>query len=250
MSNASTPDGRGQDRPNDAESFFPSEGTFNAVVPFAEIGHAPAPLAPFDPADAGKPAEAAWAREAHRARWREEEETLVPSRAGRARRARPSWLTTAAVITLSVLAGLVSGTYLIRSAQRTAATEPPAEVAVEALPTLPPAPVAEPLKAEAKAEVVSEVVKDSKSNEVAKAGKSDEVARTPEPETPIRNAPRTERAAAEPREVMPAPKPSRTQSASPSRPRPTNVVQQTPRATLPISTPPPTAKSKKVIQWP
>ena len=252
MNNAPTPDGRGQDRPNDAETFFPAEGSFNPVVPFSEIGHAPAPLAPFDPADVGKPAEAAWARGAHRAARRDEEETLVPSRAGRARKARPSWVTTAAVIALSVAAGLVSGTYLIRSAQRTAATPPTAELAAEA-----PAPAAERPEAVSTPEKAGAAVKQE---EPAKVEKTVEAAHAskqspPLPSAPAPRAERVARAAVEAREVTPAPRPTRSPSAPPSRPRPAAVARQTPRAapperTLPISTPPPTAKSKKVIQWP
>src|SRR5215208_6345330 len=116
MNNASTPGGRGQDRPNDAGPFFPSEGSFNPVVPLSELGHAPAPLQTVDAADVGRPAEAAWAREEHRARRagrkEEEETTLVPTRA---LAARQPWAVTAAVIALSVAAGLASGAYLIWS---------------------------------------------------------------------------------------------------------------------------------------
>jgi hypothetical protein len=256
MNNASTPDGRGHDRPNDAEPFFPSEGTFNPVVPLSEIGRAPvaAPLPRVDPADVGRPAEAAWARAAHRAGRKEEEETtLVPSRAGGAQRARRPWVTTAAVIALSVAAGLASGTYLIWSSQRA-----PARVAAEA-PTLPPAPVtdATPAPVAKQEEAVSTP---EKVNEATKDEKPVEVAHAPKPETPARTAPvpraeRPARAAAEAGEITPEPKPARSQSAASTRPRPTTVVQQTPKAPsserpLPISSPPPAAKSKKVIQWP
>lgn len=249
MNNAPTPDGQGQDRPHDAEPFFPSEGSFNPVVPLSEIGHAHASLPSVNPADVGKPAEAAWAREAHRARWKEDEETLVPSRAG-ARRARRSWVATAAVIALSVVAGLASGTYLIWSAQRAKSSQPSTEVAAEA-PALPPTPVEEQAEALPKVERVNEsaAVEKPKPREVAKAEKTDEAAHAPKQLPPLQPAPRAERiarAAAEVKETTtPAPKPARTQSASPSRPRPTNTETQPP-----ISSPPPSAKSKKVIQWP
>src|SRR5215207_3801453 len=113
MNNASTADGRGQDGPNDAEPFFPSEGTFNAVVPLSEVGRAPvvpAPLAPVGAAGVGNPAEPAWARDGHRAGLEEEEETtLVPARRGGARGtteagARRSRVFPAAVIALSITA--------------------------------------------------------------------------------------------------------------------------------------------------
>ncbi|MBV8859431.1 MAG: hypothetical protein JOZ02_21035 [Acidobacteria bacterium] len=251
MNNAPTPDGRGQERPHDAEPFFPSEGSFNPVVPLSEIGHAPAALPAFDPADAGKPAEAAWAREAHRAKLKEEEETLVPSRAGRTRGRRPSWLVPASVIALSVMAGLASGSYLIWSSQRAQEAQPPARVANEA--PAPP-PVEQQEAAAAKVERVSEPARDEKPAEVAKAAKPAEAARepkqTPPPLQPAPRAERVARAAAEAKEVAPAPKPARTQNAPTPRPRVTTAETHPPARTPPISSPPPSAKSKKVIQWP
>jgi hypothetical protein len=257
LSNAPTPEGRGQERPNDAEPLFPSEGPFNPVVPLSEIGdaHAPVTLPTVDPADVGKPAEAAWAREAHRARLKEDEETLVPPRAARAPKGRPSWLVPAFVVALSVVAGLASGTYLIWSSQRAREAPTPAQVATETQ-ALPPAPPAEQAEASTKVEKVEEPSKDEKPAEVAKAEKP--VAPAPKQQPPPQPAPRAERvtrAAAETREVTPAPKPARERSAATTRTRPTTLAQQPPRAaaaerTLPISSPPPTAKSKKVIQWP
>lgn len=247
MNNASTPDGRGQDRPHDAKPFFPSEGSFNPVVPLSEIGHA-SPLFPtVGAADVGRPAEAAWAREAHRARSKEDEETLVPSRARRSRGARPSWLVTASVIVLSVTAGLASGVYLVWSSQRAPEAQAPAAVAAEA-PSLPPAPV----EADKRVEPSNEPTGDLKPREVAKAESPNEVAHASKPEPPAR-VPSPPRAAAEPKAVTPAPQPARTQSAPPSRPRPTTAEKQppaTPARTLPVSSPPPSARSKSVIQWP
>jgi hypothetical protein len=263
MNNASTPDGRGQDRPNDAEPFFPSEGPFNTVVPLAEIGRGPAPLATVDAADVGRPVEAAWARGEQRVRRAgrkdDEETTLVPARAGRARGARKPWAVTATVIVLSVAAGLASGSYLIWSSQRAPQAQASAPPAAEA-PSLPPPPVAPQEEAVSKIEKVSEPVKDDKPNEVAKAEKPNEVAPAPKPEPPARTAtaPRAERparAAAEAREVTPAPKPARVQPAPASRARVTTAERRPPAPapsarSLPVSAPPPSAKSKKVIQWP
>jgi hypothetical protein len=257
MNNASTADGREQERPADAEPFFPSEGSFNTVVPLSEIGRAPAPLVPVDPADVGKPAEAAWAREAHRAGLKEEEETtLVPGRAGGVRGVRRSWVVTTGVIALSVAAGLASGTYLIWSARRAPEAHASAHVTAEA-PPLPPAPApeatpaAEQREAVAKAEKVSEVAKAEKPVEVAHASKEAPPARP----TPAPRVERSTRDAAEAREIAPAPKPARNQSAAPARPRVTTAAKQTPappssERALPISAPPSNAKSRKVIQWP
>ena len=251
MNDTPTPGGRGPEGTQDAEPLFPSEGSFNSVVPLSEIGeaHGFPPLRPVDPADVGRPAEAAWAREAHRAKLKEEE-TLVPVRAGGARGARPSWVTTAAVIALSVAAGLASGTYLIWSAQRPPEPQRSPHVTAEA-PTLQPAPshAATPAPVAEKVERVNEAAEGESSDEVVKAERPREGAR-PAP------TPRAERVtrAVEAREVTPAPRPARTQSATSSRTRPTAVVQPTqppPSArSLPISSPPPTATSKKVIQWP
>jgi hypothetical protein len=258
LNNAPTPEGRGQERPPAAEPFFPSEGPFNPVVPLSEIGNAPAVLPAVDPADVGEPAEAAWARQAHRAKLKEEEETLVPSRAGRARGRRQSWLIPASVIALSVAAGLASGTYLIWSSQRAPEPQPPARVATEAtiLPPAPdatPAPVKEQETATTKVERAAEPAGDEKPTEVAKAEKSVEAAHAPkQAPPPPQPAPRAERVAraAEVKEVTPAPKPARTQSAPTPRPRVTTAETHPPARTPPISSPPPSAKSKKVIQWP
>ncbi|MET0649644.1 MAG: hypothetical protein ABW208_23780, partial [Pyrinomonadaceae bacterium] len=182
MNNASTADGRGQDGPNDAEPFFPSEGTFNAVVPLSEVGRAPvvhAPLRPVDAADVGNPSEAAWARDAHGAGLKEEEETtLVPARRGRARGttvpgARRSWVFPASVIALSIMAGLASGSYLIWSSQRapeaqetaTSDAAPRVEAEVPTLQTADaptPAPVVEEVKADAKSERTDDAAKTEK----------------------------------------------------------------------------------------
>jgi hypothetical protein len=255
MNNASTVDGGEQERPTDAEPFFPSEGAFNTVVPLSEIGHAPAPLVPFDPADVGRPAEAAWAREAHRAGVKEEEETtLVPGRMGGVRGVRRSWVVKTGVIALSVAAGLASGTYLIWSSKRAPEAHASSHVTAEA-PPLPPAPEATPAaeqrEAVAKVEKVSEVAKAEKPVEVAHASKEAPPARP----TTAPRAERATRAAAEARELAPAPKPARNQSAAPARPRVTTTAKQTPappssERALPISAPPSNAKSRKVIQWP
>jgi hypothetical protein len=261
MNNAPTAGGRGNEGPHEAEPFFPSEGTFNPVVPLSEIGGepGPAPLPALNAADVGRPAEAAWAREAHRAALKEEE-TLVPSRARSVPVARQSWGLPAAVVALSVLAGLISGVYLIRSTQRAAESKTPARVEAEA-PSLPPPPVVEEAAAEAEVETLKEAAAEVKSSEVAKAESPREVTPrvstdessppTPRP-APSTRAERPARAAAEAREVTPTPKPARVESPAPARTRLRAAAKQTPPPArdLPISSPPPSAKSRKVIQWP
>ena len=261
MNDASTADGRGQDEPNEAEPFFPSEGTFNAVVPLSEVGGAPAPVAPVDAAGASRPAEAAWARDVHRAGLNEEEETtLVPARRGGARGttapgARHSRVFTAAVIALSMMVGLASGSYFIWSSQRAPAAQQtaPSDAAtrVEA-----EAPAPQPADAATPAPLVEEV---KRTDEPAEAEQAGEVVKVEKPVEPARVAPtpRAERPAravtAEVKEVTPAPKPARSQSAPAPRPRVTTAERRPPAPTvrtLPVSSPPPSAKSKKVIQWP
>jgi hypothetical protein len=259
MSNASTPGGLGQDRPNDAGPFFPSEGSFNPVVPLSELDHSPAPLPAVDAADVGGPAEAAWAREEYRARRagpkEEEETTLVPARA---RGARRPWAVTAVVIALSIAAGLASGAYLTRSSRRAPEAQTSATVAADA-PALPPAPAPVQVEADRNVEQVNEPARAEKPSEVAKVEQSDAVAPAPRREPPVRTADapraeRTARAVAEPKELTPAPKPARAQGAPPTtRPRLATAEKQTPapaERTLPVSSPPPSAKPKKVIQWP
>ena len=285
MTNASTADGHGQDRPPDAEPFFPSEGSFSTVVPLSEIGHAPVP--PAGAADAGKPAEADWARAAARAGRaggkEEEETTLVPARAGnahvaareaRANGVRQSWGVTAAALVLSVAAGVASGAYLVWSSQRAPevrhATSPTGREAakeeaaagqapVEAPRTEPApanaathAPEAAEGGANAKAEKLNEVAKDEKVNEVARTEKLNEVSHAPKQVPPAEPPSRTR---SEAREMTPAPKLRPGQSAASERTRVTPAAKQPPTPspsgrTLPVSSPPPSARSRKVIQWP
>ena len=253
MNNAPTPEGRGHNRPDDAELLFPSEGPFNPVVPLSELGDAPAPLPAVDPADVGRPAEAAWAREAHRARLKEDEETLVPARADGVRsRSRRSWAVTACIIALSVAAGVASGSYLIWTSQRAhESPPPPPEVAAEA-PSVQPAPAAVENPPAPKVEKAKEVFRDAQTREVVKTGKTNETAHAPKQvplveTTPPASAP--PRAAAEPKRSEPA----RVRSVTTKSPR-TARAEAEPKAALgrdlPISSPPPSARSKKVIQWP
>jgi hypothetical protein len=272
----------------EAEPFFPSEGTFSAVVPLSEIGPSPVTLRE----GSGEPAEAAWAVVAHRAGAKEEEETLVPRRGRGASYApagdgpRQSWAVTAVAIALSVVAGVAAGGYLVWTSQLVAekrlehrAAEPaapqvaaevpaPAEPAPapEAQPSPDPAPdVAEAKATEAKAtEAKAAEAKAEEPREVARAPKvnppaADLAATAHAAEAPRRRAaepePRAERAPrAEAREAAPAPRPAaaraaatRTREAAAER-RATAPPER--QRTLPVSSPPPSAKANKVIRWP
>ena len=275
MSDASTSHGSEPNEPARREPLFPSEGEFSAVVPLSEVGRAPV-SAERTPDDA-RPAEAGWAREAHRgtaltkrgAKAFEEEETLVPSRSKRERRVgddtrpgarRRAWPVTTAAVVLSVLAGVAAGSYLVWSkrpavvnrpetrevandinAHATAAA-PPAEVAA------PPAPDLNARVADAKTEGPPEPsARPAKSTPTTVEPPAREAALTREA-APTR--PRAERAAAV---VAPAPKPSRADA--PARSDATDAERRQARRAvsrrdLPVSAPPPSARSKTVIQWP
>lgn len=290
MNNAPTAGGRGPGGPQEAEPLFPSEGAFNTVVPLSEVGRAPAhaPLKRVDPADAGQPSEAAWARARHSEGSKDEEEaTLVPARRTRGARraagaagARPPWVATAVVLILSVSAGLASGAYLLWSsgggaASRQAdtpaapvapATQDQAQVEAAEATSLPPASAPTPVPPAAESAGVSEagkvkeVEKERESGEVARSTKAatpaaERAARTAAAPPPVSTSGSSTRAAAAPRAVAPEPKPARVQPAAPARTRATTAARRTPAPaaparTLPVSSPPPSARTKKVIQWP
>jgi hypothetical protein len=269
MTNASTAGGGGHERPDDAEPFFPSEGSFNAVVPLSEVARAPA-VRGGGP-DAGQPAEAAWARAARRAEAKEEEETtLVPARDARARGRGSAWGLTAVALVLSVAAGVAAGAYLVWSAQPTAAPAVEANAATQTAPqpeTQTATATTETPAVEANAEKSNAIVEDEKtadekaaevfkgkrSSEVARAPKEANEAKTRATEPAPSRAERPARPASEERETAAKPAPRQSNAAPRARvtaaSKPPHTASTSARA-LPISTPPPSAKSKKVIQWP
>ena len=184
------------------------------------------------------------------------------------------WLVTAAVLLISIIAGATAGAYLIgsRNTQDAGRQPAPAEVAapsdnVAAEVTRPAPPAAAPTPGPAAHEAVGTneggetSAKASAEREAAPAPKpapdaAHEETRAPEP-APRRvtaaepRAGRPTRAEADAAETRPAPKPARRPDAEP-RPRETVAAKRAPAAarTLPVSAPPASAKSKKVIQWP
>ncbi|HEX8353088.1 MAG TPA: hypothetical protein VF611_09325 [Pyrinomonadaceae bacterium] len=299
MTDASTSQGREPNEPRHPEPFFPSEGAFSTVVPLSQVGQAAAHRGVT--ANAGRPAEADWAREDSRkgGAGAGEEETLVPARVSRARRARrdaetrraaPRWLATAAVITLSVVAGVAAGTYLVWSRYPLEARVPAApaadagtlnQAATEVLAPEPPpaAPPAAPEEVTAAADdavanAADDTVASAPSAAVATAEKTEtpapaRKAEPPSAEPATRRAAETERRAveAESRAAVrerakaeavapaPAPRPApretppRRQDA-PARARPRPPATAATGRALPVSTPPPSSRSRTVIQWP
>jgi hypothetical protein len=296
MSDASTAHGAEPAEPIKPEPFFPSEGDFSTVVPLSEVARAPHTAERS--ANDGRPAEAAWARAERRgtavarrgARVGEEEETLVPARAGRRREARVGsrpaagqrpWTVTAAAVLLSVLAGVAAGSYLVWSKRPAGSNAPPAAEAASqevAADTAPPAPAAPPVAEAAPPVVEVEPVAPeppARAAEAATEAKPERSVETPsraeksapptaEPTTRAAAEPatrdaarpraRAERAAPDATPAAPAPRPARndaparraaTTTAARRTTRPATAARQ-----LPVSAPPPSSKSKTVIQWP
>jgi hypothetical protein len=285
MSDVSTAHGTEPTEPIKQEPFFPSEGDFSTVVPLSQVGRAP--FAAERSADDGRPAEAAWAREERRgtavarrgARVVEEEETLVPARAGRRHGARVSsrpgtgqrpWTVTAAAVLLSVLAGVAAGSYLVWSKRPAVADAPPAaetasqEVAADIQPPAPAAPLAEAaeappaVEAEPVARTTAAAATEAKPERSVETPSRAEKSTPPAAETATRAAaqPRTrvERPAPDTTATTPAPRPARNDA--PTRRAATTTAERrptrpaTPARQLPVSAPPPSSKSKTVIQWP
>lgn len=263
MKNASRADGREHDEHAKAEPLFPSDGRFKAVVPLSQLDDEAAPT-----------------REALASDEPEEETTLVPARRSRARlphtpRAKrgieQSWPFLAAVLTLSVVSGLAAGAYMIRSlrpSETHSAGTPAAGVAAEsveksagtkpaAAPPAPPASAPAPQTEQnrlAALPVAGEAsdepdVKVESINGAARPRKSS----TDEDELAADRAevtkPRTRTRARAAEDAEPAPKLTRA-DAGPRRPERPARAAASPERNLPISSPPPSAKSRKVIQWP
>jgi cytoskeletal protein RodZ len=291
MKNASGAEGQGQGERTKAELFFPSDGEFNTVVPLSQAGAAAAPSDISIPAAKPESRVEHERREEHERPEEQEETTLISARRGRgtrtahAPRARrggeQSWVFMAAVLFLSVAAGVAAGAYMIRSQRPAEAYRPP-----------PPAAVDAPADAEVGKAIVTEPASETSTAQISEpAPESDGDTLTTEPEpaatSPVPAPPsepvtKVERAsvsappskpapkAAEPAErrvaeaeprtarrvsatagdASPAPRPTRAAAAPRRAERTTSVTVKTRVQPPLISTPPPSARSKKVIQWP
>lgn len=259
MKNASGAEGRGWRGRRTTQPLFPSEGNFTPVVPLSHTGG---------------PEE-------------QDETTLVPARVGHGRRTAHtayaqqgvwhSWAFIAVAVALSALAGAAAGFYILRSQQPEEAysagtpaeagvaaagvqsAAPPAEPSTQPTPAPTPEPNGDELAAAPESAVppVVPAAPDRADTKVEKLSESAPPQKSPPQaaEPPARRAAQPEPRAVSPAraaaEAPPAPRVRRA-DAAPRRPQgdaPASAA--TPRARPPlVSAPPPSAKTKKVIQWP
>lgn len=251
---------------------FPADGQFRPVIPLSEIDEVRA-------AEESKPPEESAGAEvvypATGGRDDEQDETtLVPSRVSHAippRRSpvlrpkgvRQSWLVPAFALALSVIAGLIAGTYLIGSRQYVETLRP----APQPYDTSAPArtetvaasdtPVTVADEAEAKDKVLSANESTPKFAPRTTAPASRHASGDEPPDRSAMTAEarieRSNRTAGATKNTSPATKFARRDTAQNHRarfkeePSPNSAP---PEHSLPISSPPPSAKSRKVIQWP
>ena len=282
------PNPQGASGTSDKESrtpvFFPPVGNFNAVVPLSEIdadsesrvpAHAPVPTT-----------DSPGVRTPVREHDEQEEATLVPARVARMSPPppttirRPSWPVMIAALALSLTAGLAAGVYLIKSggpveiqspasmtedvAHDTAAAADtngshPPEVASESRPEA--RPQAETSPGAAASDVDAEVSVEKTGRDLpapkrlttadAPSGRGERILETSPakasavertPERPARKVPPSSTNTPAQPEVLRA---RRATSAGERTP-----VQRAPERSIPVSSPPSSAKSKRVIQWP
>lgn len=281
--NPSGGSGTNQEGPG-APDFFPPVGNFNAVVPLSEIGTdsesrvtAPAPVPTAESRRVRAAAE-------ERARDEQEEATLIPRRAARTAHAlrpatrRPSWPVMITALALSLAAGLAAGVYLIKSARPVeiqspaSTTEDAAQEAAAETDAAPPTQVASEPRPEASPQaetnldavasnVVTEVSAEKTNRDLpapkrataadAVPGRAEHTSESSPakasvaertPERPARKAAPATADAPAPREAV------RTRRAA-SAPERTPVLRA-PERSIPVSPPPSSAKSRRVIQWP
>jgi hypothetical protein len=276
------------DEESGAPVLFPLEGDFSAVVPLSDVGDAP--VSYQTAVTSREPVKKLVAKGAANNRQDEHEEvTLVPGRAGRPavtfrpRIGRPSWPVMIVALILSVAAGLSAGIYLIKSGRPVEMQTPaaavaedvsteaagatvvpapqPNAVASESRLTPSPTPETDPVN-DATDTVVDPDARPGKTARDLSIPKRGATADTPSghvghsTETPSARLTTVEK---------PSERPERKGSSVTSNPHAKREAVTTHRATdeierppvrrapehsLPVSTPPAAAKSKRVIQWP
>lgn len=252
-------------------AFFPADGQFRTVVPLSEVGRTTAAIegnptlkaatAAVLPRGNDRVKTARLSTDGHDDE--QEEATLVPTRASRAAPARPrpavwqSWPITAVALVLSVIAGLIAGSYLIGSRQsvETQRTTPQLP-ATESAPA-PVAPVATAGEPDAKAD---KVIAEEFVSKATPPAITPESRRAPVAEPPARRVVISEARLERPAQTVrgsvdrsPAKKSAQRDAAPLQRTRPAQERSSTSAPatqSLPVSSPPPSAKSRKVIQWP
>lgn len=258
-------------------SFFPDDGKFRAVVPLSEVGRTTAvidealtPKAVTHEVVARENVSVKAARPASDEPDDEHDETtLVPKRVTRTPPPRPtppvwqSWPVTAVAIVLSVVAGLIAGSYLIGSRQSVETQQRPAPPSLTTESAAAPVtPVVTVVEADAKADILNE---DESAAKTPPPVADTESQRAPEAEPPARRNVVTEARLERPAQTSggnversPAKKSAQRDTTAaavaPARARPAQERSSTPappsQRSLPVSSPPPSAKTKKVIQWP
>jgi uncharacterized protein len=264
------------EKKNTQPIFFPPDGEIHPVVPLTEIGDArqvreTTPLSKAGEVES-EPDEDARPKVSQPASVEQddapEETTHVPARPTRAatihsrpvapaKGIRQSWAVPLVALALSLVVGLVAGTYLMKSVRPTATRQPATEALGTATPLAPepsPTPVAPVVAdggAEAKVEARKEAGPVPKSVAREAAGSPAPDAEPPSRRTAISDE-RPDRVARRSVERSTAGSPAQSNEAATStRTRGAERASSgPPKHSLPISTPPPSVESKKVIQWP
>jgi hypothetical protein len=260
--------------------FFPADGEIRPVVPLSEIAgtQGAGETTPLAKASTGEPRSLKGARAKVSQRALDEqnddqdETTLVPARPRRATllpdgpAPRPkgiwqSWPVMLIALALSAVAGLSAGAYLIESRQPVATKQSMPQLSEPSISTEPEsatasvADVETGVEADAKAEKViggdsapKPSPKDAASLRAPVAGPSSHRIAIVEarPERAVHRVGRgVDRSIAE----RPAQRDAATATRVRIKERP-SATPAPPKHSLPVSSPPPSAKSKKVIQWP
>lgn len=271
MNDGSGSEGHGQGEHREAEVLFPAQGDFSPVVPLSQSGR--------EAARAGEPPASAGPDEP-------EETTLVPARTSPGRRpahtprakqeVEQSWAFLAAAVVLSLAAGAAAGVYMLRWQRpaETYRTGPPAAEGVAAGKVEGTEPAAGPSTPQPSgpgpqsdrdrlaagagssvqpAETAAAVEADTKAERVhtsAPLQKASPQAAEPPARRAAEPEPRAARPAREAAEALPAPRLTRANVGSPHTERNAPATVTRPELPALVSSPPPSAKPKKVIQWP
>jgi hypothetical protein len=207
-------------------------------------------------------------------------ERISVAHASAAHAARPkglaqSWPVTLIAVVLSVVAGLIAGAYLVGSkrafevhrpavndaAAEQVATEAKVSEAASATTDAPIKPEVREKEADAKPETENEAARAAKDAPSTAAGGARALAAEPAPRHVVNTEPRAERTAravaTEERNSPPAPRLTQQRDAAATSSRRAQVLERRASApstpterTLPVSAPPASSKSRKVIQWP